>query len=39
MGTSGDADLSGTVDGDGYTYWLNGAGLANPAVKVAPRRF
>jgi len=31
---SGDADLSGTVDGDDYTYWLNGfLGLTDPSVQ------
>jgi hypothetical protein len=30
---SGDANLSGTVDGDDYTYWLNGfLGLTDPSV-------
>jgi hypothetical protein len=30
----GDADLSGTVDGDDYSYWLNGfLGLTDPAVQ------
>jgi hypothetical protein len=31
---SGDADLNGIVDGDDYTYWLNGfLGLTPPAVQ------
>jgi hypothetical protein len=31
---SGDADLNGVVDGDDYTYWLNGfLGLTDPAVQ------
>jgi hypothetical protein len=31
---SGDADLNGVVDGDDYTYWLNGfLGLTDPSVQ------